>query len=192
MVRRGSFLRCKQRCKQMSAAVLAALITLMLSAAVAGAITLINCADTNPCQGTKGVEKIQDSAGDDVISGYGGNDEIRSDEGGTDTVYGGDGRDLIWAYNDGSVDGEEGNDEIHSGGNSTLLSGGTGNDYIDVAAVHHENAEQTVQGGPGNDTIYAADGYPDVINCGGGKIDFVEFDGGGVDTVTNCEKKRGL
>jgi hypothetical protein len=31
-----------------------------------------------------------------------------------------------------------------------------------------------------------------VIDCGGGKRDKVEFDRGGVDTVTKCEKKRAL
>jgi Ca2+-binding RTX toxin-like protein len=67
-----------------------------------------------------------------------------------------------------------------------------GDDDIYVENLNGESAEQTVQGGPGNDSIYAADGYPDVINCGGGKRDWVVYDRGGVDTVTKCEKKSSL
>jgi hypothetical protein len=61
-----------------------------------------------------------------------------------------------------------------------------------VETFSGESGEQPVQGGPGNDTVYAADGYPDEINCEGGKRDWVEYDRGGVDTVTKCEKKRAL
>jgi Ca2+-binding RTX toxin-like protein len=190
MVRRR---RSSLRCKQMSAAVLAALISLMLSAAVAGAITLINCTGTNPCEGTGGADKIQDSAGDDVIYGYGGNDDVRTDDG-NDTVYLGDGNDKIYGDSASSVYGEEGDDTIDSSGipQSALLDGGPGDDYINAENWSDEIGKQTVEGGPGDDWIYAADGYPDVINCGGGKRDHVEFDRGGVDTVTKCEKKHAL
>jgi Ca2+-binding RTX toxin-like protein len=195
-VRRRSFLRRKQ----MSAAILAALITLMLSAAVAGAITLITCTGTNPCEGTNGVDRIEDSDGYDEIYGYGGGDEIYSSNG-SDTIYGGGGRDFILANEARWTYGEEGNDSIYSstiitGGSSDtpkkLLSGGPGDDFIDAENVSSDPGEQTVQGGPGNDTVDAADGYPDVINCGGGKRDSVDYDRGGVDTVSKCEKKRAL
>jgi Ca2+-binding RTX toxin-like protein len=185
---RRSFLRRKQ----MSVAVLAALISLMVSAAVAGAITLINCTGTNPCKGTNEIDDIYDSDGYDEIYGYGGNDDITSWNGGNDTVYGGDGKDDLHVWEAGWAYGEEGNDALWSGGLPGLLSGGDGNDYFHVENYSSETGEQTVQGGPGNDTVYAADGYPDVIDCGGGKRDWVRYDRGGVDTVTKCEKKRAL
>ena len=178
------------RSKQMSVAALAALISLMLSAAVAGAITAITCTGTNPCEGTNGIDKIEDSDGDDVIYGYGGNDDINSWNGGTDEVYGGKGNDDITGYSAVRIYGEDGNDSLDVGPQTTLLSGGAGDDWLYAENCCGDSSETTIQGGARDDRIYAADGYPDVIDCGGGKRDWVEFDRGGVDTVTKCEKKH--
>jgi Ca2+-binding RTX toxin-like protein len=109
-----------------------------------------------------------------------------------DTVYGGDGKDYITGWTAGQVYGEEGNDSINTNGNPTLLSGGASNDYLEAENCCGRSVESSVKGDSGNDTIYAADGYPDVIDCGAGKRDWVEYDRGGVDTATKCEKKRAL
>ena len=47
-----------------------------------------------------------------------------------------------------------------------------------------------VEGGAGNDTVYAVEGQRDVIDCGPGR-DSVEFDVG-LDSVKRCEIKNAL
>jgi Ca2+-binding RTX toxin-like protein len=106
----------------MTAAILVALITMMVSAAVAGAITLITCTGTNPCEGTKWVDEIDDSDGDDVIYAYAGDDDIDSYNGGNDTVYAGDGDDEISGDQPREIYGEEGDDYIYSDGQRVLVS----------------------------------------------------------------------
>jgi Ca2+-binding RTX toxin-like protein len=190
--------------KRTSTAVLASLgylATLMLSAAVAGAITLVNCTGSNPCEGTEGVDEIMGTEGFDEIYAYGAGDDVTAGDG-ADKVYGGPGGDQVLGdYSASGSDfaggdeiyGEDGGDYLYGGGGSNQISGGPGNDYIDVEQHGGVDVpgEDTVRAGGGNDEIEAADGLRDVINCGGGKKDRVIYDKG-LDTVTKCERKRAL
>jgi Ca2+-binding RTX toxin-like protein len=183
--------------KKIGSGVLVGLVSLALSATVAGAITLVYCTGTNPCEGTEGVDRIQGTDSVDEIYAYGSEDDITAgDE--DDKVYGGSGGDFILA--DWSASGSEdaGNDEIYGegrvdymygGGGTDLIDGGPGNDYLDAIEFPEDvPGEDTVLGGSGNDKVYADDGLRDVINCGGGKKDRVTYDKG-LDTVTKCERK---
>jgi Ca2+-binding RTX toxin-like protein len=183
---------------------------LVVVGGVAYAATFITCdtpedqdPDAGQCRGTEEVDSINATesadevralAGDDFVDGLGGNDEIYGDKGidgvegnpGNDTIYGGpdgdgsaNGTDFVTFVN---LEGQEGSDTVYGGG---------GDDYIDAAAndVSTGAVDRSI-GGRGNDLIKAVDGNKDIINCGKGKGDVVEFDGGGIDKrIRGCETK---
>jgi hypothetical protein len=96
---------------------------------------------------------------------------------------GGDDR-LIGNDFDDSVDGGAGNDHVEGGmGNDTVI-GGPGKDEIYGDATSAYCTWYSCKVPFGNDTIYAADGEADQIDCGIGE-DTVYADA--IDTVTNCE-----
>lgn len=47
----------------------------------------------------------------------------------------------------------------------------------------------TVRGGRGNDSIDAADGFKDIVNCGKGRDDFVIFDRRKDEISSSCERR---
>jgi Ca2+-binding RTX toxin-like protein len=116
-----------------------------------------------------GADLLDGGAGDDIISA-----------GSYDRAYGRDGNDELDAYfaTDVVLDGGDGNDVILAeeiGGNTRLL-GGRGNDVITFYSAYGSAAGVTVaevDGGSGNDSIYA-DGGTYRIALGSGD-DFVRF-----------------
>lgn len=101
----------------------------------------------------------QNTDGNDVIQGLGGADTI--DAGlGVNTVYGGDGSDVITsvAGRSQSFYGDAGNDYMISGAGADLLSGGDGNDTLQGGA-----GSNTLMGDAGNDYLYVS-GSVDRIN----------------------------
>lgn len=104
---------------------------------------------------------------DDLIYGYGGDDNITAGDG-NNVVYGGDGNDGILGGNDSDLFyGEAGNDNLNGGNGNDFLFGGDGND--------------TLQGGNGADMLYGGDG--DDILSGGYQDDFMSG-GAGNDTLS--------
>ena len=101
-----------------------------------------------------------DVGDDDLIYGFGGNDSIDAGNG-DDEVYGG-----------------TGNDTIEGGDGDDWVSGGTGNDVVDGGA-----GNDTLNGNQGDDTLNGGDG-DDVVNGGFGD-DSIE--GGAGDDVLNGE-----
>ncbi|MDO9353479.1 MAG: hypothetical protein Q7T55_07280 [Solirubrobacteraceae bacterium] len=101
------------------------------------------------------------------------NDEILSHHK-SDTIYGGDGHDILW----GDWDPKNNNTS-----QVDKLSGEEGNDWI--YASHGRN---TLSGGPGKDFLYAYYGKG-TIDCGAGNQDTAKIRlGTGQYTVKNCER----
>jgi Ca2+-binding RTX toxin-like protein len=149
-------------------------------------------------------------AGNDRLSGGDGADEIHGQEGDDidldgdqqiDKLYGEEGNDL-------EVDGDRGNDLLYGGpgddggvpnsenlqhhglrgeGGENQVYGEDGADTIDAqTAVDLAGAKEKIFGGNGDDTITAADGLVDVIDCGPG-LDAVVSHGRGLDVLVDCE-----
>ncbi len=139
--------------------------------------------------GGSGVDTITGGAGNDTVDGGAGDDVIDTsgplgtalpDRGfpsynglpaipadldpfnDRDTVFGGDGDDIILTGDDNDViDGGAGNDTIDGGIDDDTIDGGTGDDLI----IGGEGSD-TIQGGDGNDTIYGGldPSFPDALN----------------------------
>ena len=116
---------------------------------------------------------------------------------GAETLTGGAGRDLVYAY--------DGNDVVNSGAGSDYVSGGIGNDTIDAGAgndliygddgldrITGGTGADELHGGAGNDWLYEATGEADAdklygedgddILRGGGGNDLLDG-GAGIDTI---------
>lgn len=91
--------------------------------------------------------------GKDVISGQGGADTIDGGDG-NDNIVGGDGDDnLIGEDGSDTISGDLGNDSISGGNHNDNINGGDGNDTIDAG-----QSNDTVNGGIGDDFINGMDG----------------------------------
>ena len=99
--------------------------------------------------------------------------------GGNDTITGNDGTETI--------DGGPGDDRLEGGYGHDVITGGPGRDTIfgDETSSRCSYLSDCAMVPYGNDTIYARDGQPDVIDCGVG-VDRAVVDA--VDTVSSCEK----
>ncbi|MBU0915436.1 MAG: hypothetical protein KKD97_03690, partial [Gammaproteobacteria bacterium] len=123
--------------------------------------------------GGRPVETINAGLGNDWIYGGLGNDYLLSDLG-SDTLHGGGGDDTIRVTNAGSnhIYGGEGKDTIEYGAASSAnwIEGGAGNDTISAIEGYHPASQvNTFVGGAGNDFITAyqsADTY--IFNRGDG------------------------
>lgn len=106
----------------------------------------------------------------------GGNDDITITNLGPTNVVSfaaelGAGDDVIHSYLDGSVWGEAGDDDLYIYNNYRgTLKGGTGTDYILLGGQCLENQ---IEGGDGNDTIWAVDNGGPVVIYGQGGDDWL-------------------
>jgi Ca2+-binding RTX toxin-like protein len=97
-------------------------------------------------------------AGDGPDLAYGGT--------GADAISGGNGPDRLYGgSNDDTVSGGDGDDRIAGNKGDDTVSGGNGND-----SLFGGFGADLVSGGDGNDVLHAlaADGQPDVLDCGRG------------------------
>ena len=130
--------------------------------------------------------------GGDTIRGRGGNDTIYADPtvfdfiGGNDTVDGGDGDDLIYAFGGrDNVRGGTGRDRIFTADGDDVIDAGTGDDS-DVQSgrgndlVHGGDGADDLKGGEGADRLYGEAGADRV--AGGSDNDLV-VGGEGADTL---------
>ncbi len=107
------------------------------------------------------------------------------------------------------LDGDKGNDELYGGdgddggpptseniqrhglrgeGGENLVYGEGGADTINaVWAADRGGAREQISGGEGDDTIAAADGVKDEIDCGTG-VDTVVSHDPGLDVLVDCER----
>ena len=102
------------------------------------------------------------------------------------SLTGGGGNDVLTSYDfDDKVDGGTGDDRLFGGfGNDTIV-GGPGKDTIYGDQTSSYCGYYTCKIPFGNDTIDAADGEADQVDCGVGE-DTAKVDA--IDTVVNCEK----
>src|SRR5215213_8915846 len=159
---------------------------LVVGSGVALAATTINCT-SNPCLGTSGANVLNGTPNPEIMRALAGNDLVKG-FGGSDEMYGGDG-------GDGSADGTDFTNtditNLEGAEDSDKVYGEGGADYIDAASNDKPLESQTPPvdrsfGGPGNDRIYAVDGNEDIIRCGAGANDRARIDAEDND-ITGCE-----
>jgi Ca2+-binding RTX toxin-like protein len=131
--------------------VLAAMaLALLLASGVALAVTKI---------GTSGPDTLRGTNGNDNLIGRGGNDELYPLDG-RDNVLGGAGKDCLvcatrqhrFFTGDKNLDGGPGNDFLWSGKGTDNVVGGEGNDLLSDDGGR-EFSKDILSGGPGNDVI---------------------------------------
>ncbi|MGY4403734.1 calcium-binding protein [Bradyrhizobium sp. USDA 3315] len=134
---------------------------------------------------------ILDDAGGSTLNITGGNnsvfvalgqgsDTVNLSDAGNDTVYGGNGDDVI---NAGAANGSNllfggaGNDSIYGGSGNDTLDGGAGNDYLTAGS-----GAQWLLGGAGDDSLYGGTGN-DTLDGGAGNDKFYIQSHTGNDTI---------
>jgi hypothetical protein len=117
--------------------------------------------------------KVLDSSGRKLVGGP-DNDELLGHHG-SDTIAGGDGKDVLWG-------------DWDPAGNTTrqrdVLRGGPGDDFI-----YPSHGTTRVDAGPGNDFIWAFFGKG-TIDCGAGTRDAARVRENGAFKLKNCERIR--
>jgi Ca2+-binding RTX toxin-like protein len=151
--------------------------------------------------GGAGNERLSGGEGEDEIHGEAGDDIDLDSDASVDTIYGEDGNDL-------ELDGDAGNDLLYGGpgddgsaptsdnlrnrglcgeGGENQVHGNEGADTIDAqTAVDRGGAREEISGGDGDDTITAADGLVDVIDCGPDQDTVFSYDTE-LDVLVDCE-----
>jgi Ca2+-binding RTX toxin-like protein len=149
--------------------------------------TLTGTADLDFLDGTRGNDTITAMGGDDRIRGLQGHDVIHGADG-NDVIEGGDGSDTLW--------GDEGDDQLSAGDSGAdVLWGGAGADVIDIGRDYTRALEtMRASGESGADTIYVSLGNGAAAFIDGGEGDDAIFagsgglitiaTGGGADTIT--------
>lgn len=142
-------------------------LTLLVASGVALAVNKI---------GTDGPDTLRGTNGNDNLIGKGGNDNLFSLNG-RDNLLGGEGKDNVLATDergrpgrgDKNLDGGPGNDAVFSGKGSDNMVGGEGNDWLFECCLR-EFSNDTLSGGPGNDVIDVSHrpAIKDVVVCGDG------------------------
>ena len=94
--------------------------------------------------GGNGKNNIKGEAGNDEIHGGAGNDTLKGNNG-TDILYGDSGKDKLY--------GQDGDDTLHGGNGIDKLYGGTGSDEL-----HGDAGNDKLYGGTGADKLYGGDG----------------------------------
>ncbi|MEA2475130.1 MAG: hypothetical protein QOE06_3045 [Thermoleophilaceae bacterium] len=127
-----------------------------------------------------GKDVLNGGAGQDCLRGRAGNDRLNGGDD-DDSLSGEDGSDLLsGGAGADTLSGGKGNDTLSGGDGNDRLGGGAGNDRINGGA-----GLNTYSGGAGDDSIVAANGRRETIDCGSGKKDVARVDR--TDTVRNCE-----
>jgi Tol biopolymer transport system component len=147
----------------------------------AGNDTLTGDGLANTICGLAGDDKISGGGGNDALFGDACNEKVKSIFGaaagtdGNDTLNGDDGNDTLY--------GAGGNDTLNGGKGNDKLFGGRGNDKLNGGP-----GTNGYTGGPGNDTINARNGKKEAIDCGPGKKDSASVDR--KDKTKGCEKVK--
>lgn len=102
------------------------------------------------------------------------------------TLFGNGGNDVLTGYDfDDRIDGGAGDDRLFGGFGNDVITGGPGKDTIYGDQTSSYCGYSSCKIPFGNDTIDAADGEADQVDCGVGE-DTAKVDA--IDTVVNCEK----
>ncbi|HEY9344253.1 MAG TPA: calcium-binding protein [Inquilinus sp.] len=131
--------------------------------------------------------------GNDILSGFGGNDVLWGSLG-HDQLYGGTGNDTLKGYQgNNQLYGGDGNDTLEANDGTDILDGGAGNDIL-RANTHSTTADadtlrggagaDEMDGGAGIDTAYYSEGSVGVT------VDLFGVDGVGIGHGGNAEGDR--
>lgn len=147
--------------------------------------------------GAEGDDTIDGGLGDDEIFGRAGEDFIFGGDGGDtiegsadrDEVFGGAGDDLITDLGGSDLlGGGDGNDTIIDSGENAgvdILLGGAGDDFLKTEFATQSSAPSILDGGSGDDTIWAQDRYGNLVG-GEGADTFIAHNPGSANrTQTN-------
>jgi hemolysin type calcium-binding protein len=171
--REGSYAAKMRRRAALLLSTIGLAVLLIASAAYALDIQCPPSIGGDPCIGTDGADAMVGTDGLDTIVGLDGNDTIRG-LGAPDRLTG-DGN-AATVPGDDELFGGDGSDHLFGGAGADLLSGEEGADEFAADFLFNDGTD-TIEGGPGNDTVHAVEGQRDVIDCGPGR-DSVEFDVG--------------
>jgi Ca2+-binding RTX toxin-like protein len=141
-------------------------LTLLVASGVALAVNKV---------GTNGHDVLKGTDGDDNLLGLGGQDDIFGKDG-SDNLVGGPGKDNVIGGDerrpgrgDKNLVGGPGNDAVFGGKGSDNMVGGEGNDLLFECCLR-EFSKDTLSGGSGNDVIDVSHrpAVRDVVVCGRG------------------------
>lgn len=145
--------------------------------------------------GLEGRDRITGAGAVDCLQGGPGNDQLAG-EGGRDRLDGGSGDDdLSGGDDDDQLSGAAGADTLSGEAGTDALRGGDGNDRISEVGDGYRKGEtidvgsNVISGGAGADTVNAANGRRDRINCGPGQ-DRATIDR--IDRLEDCEQRTPL
>jgi Ca2+-binding RTX toxin-like protein len=142
-------------------------LVLVLASGVAWAVNKV---------GTNGPDTLRGTNGDDNLYGRGGNDILNA-LAGNDNLLGGPGKDIVLGGSlarpfggDKNLVGGRGNDVVAGGNGSDNVAGGSGNDLMADGDLEHDQSEDILSGGAGNDAIIVVNSpaFEDKVTCGGG------------------------
>ena len=153
--------------------------------------------------GTDRSDRINGTAGADVILGLGGRDRING-RGGNDRICSGDGRDLLMGKGGSDqLSGGSGNDRIRAHAGNDRVVGGKGGDLIEGAdgndKLSGSSGGDYMVGGLGNDLYLGAEGSFDTVSFLRSPVGVVvdlanpapQDTGEGIDTITGAEGAQG-
>ena len=171
--------------RRVALVVAAMALALLLASGVAWAVNKV---------GTNGPDTLRGTNRADNLVGLGGNDQLFALRG-NDFLLGGPGKDIVLGGNeerafwgDKKLVGGSGNDVVAGGNGSDNVVGGSGNDLMADGEVEHDQSEDILSGGAGNDAIIVVNSpaFEDKVTCGGG-FDRVLADRADV-LAPDCEK----
>ena len=138
-----------------------------------GMVTIDGGAGNDSLSGTSSADTIYGGDGNDLIAGLDGND-VLSGGNGDDEIWGGDGDDRINGdWGNDVLFGNNGNDTIYAGGNDDIVNGGAGNDKL-----YGQSGDDTLVGGAGSDIIDGGDGIDTVSYAGDSEGVYVQLGSG--------------
>ncbi len=161
-------------------------LALVLASGVALAVNKVGTDGPDTLRGTNRADNLLGMGGNDVLFGLGGGDNL----------LGGEGRDVVLGGNesrpqggDKNLVGGPGNDIVATGKGSDNAVGGEGNDYLFECCLR-ESSKDTLSGGSGNDVIdvWHKPAFKDIVVCGDG-FDYVLADPKDV-VAPDCERVR--
>jgi hypothetical protein len=164
---RWGALRERRRHMRRVALVLAAMaLALLLASGVAWAVNKVGTNGPDTLRGTNEADNLLGKGGQDDLFGLGGRDNLLGGAG-KDWVLGGNERRA--SGGDKNLVGGRGNDGVIGGRGSDNILGEAGNDLL-IDGTFRESSKDKLSGGAGNDVIDVINGpaFEDVVTCGSG------------------------
>ena len=165
--------------------VAAVALALVMASGVALAVNEVGTNGPDTLRGTNGNDNLIGKGGDDILLALAGKDTLLGGHG-KDFLLGGSVAEPLGGHK--TMVGGHGNDVLLGGFDSDTMVGGNGNDFMNGGEFEPPLAKDTLSGGAGNDVIDVINtaAGKDVVTCGGG-VDRVIADRADV-VAPDCEK----